>query len=781
MFEQENAFQQALHQALEYYLVWSVFNAPLRPISKQPYLSVNPLREITQTLPVSLLNLIDEKLPDKKEISVSDYAQYLSSVYRMWEQVISPAGGKHQNLPVGENYKKWLKKGGKKRKYRPVHMLNRLMKKWGDLYFIRGVAHGSVGTLDDEPGFSDLDLVFVVRREILIKPFHIFNLRRLSARIIAYSLAFDPYMHHGPLYFTEIGLIRYQEPFFPILLFDYGVNLIQNAPNMSVWSHFAPELSIRIIDSVNQLFTRYESIGINNLDRFELQWLLAGVMMLPVLYHQLKSGEFRYKRDVFNLARPDFETSIWEPVEIASKLRKELPSKIKIPITLAGLLGRICKSGYIQRWARRRRSAQVSKKIQNMLGPDYIEKVQALFHDIYKKIGILHDKNSFTASNPANKISILALPDSGSLFNQLDDIGNGPFCQIPRHIELEEYDRCTQYLIDCWASLSPQPISIYKIGTVSVPGISDLDFVVVFENGSKDTWTALQQIIYPEWVGNFLTHPPFICDRNSWEYLQTWLPVFDLQLLLGDELQTPVIPKSCVEGWALGTAIDYLMLKVPRDFIISACHRPLLLRNHLCVLYSIKHTFTTLQMAGIELTEEMASSASAIAELRESWFDSGWDRFNDLKKLFVQVVISGVAAILSVDRILMNSNIKEWLDINGDRLTRASSNGAHFNFLSNWSLPSALHNFQSNKFEEEYWVNPSSFAAVLSFYTSQLPGLSSHLGLPESWDGCRWAEGLSYRAKGLRIYTESAIELGIPSVRHIAWNLAPLSLIDKSR
>jgi len=106
--------------------------------------------------------------------------------------------------------------------------------------------------------------------------------------------------------------------------------------------------------------------------------------------------------------------------------------------------------------------------------------------------------------------------------------------------------------------------------------------------------------------------------------------------------------------------------------------------------------------------------------------------------------------------------------------------GAHLVLtVSNFTKNQLLENgIKSNKFKEKYWPNPSSFAAVLSFYTSQLPGMSSHLGLLESWDGCRWAEGLSYRAKGLRIYTESARNLGIPAVRHITWNLESLSLIS---
>lgn len=777
MFERESTFQIGLHQALEYFLIYSVIDAPLRPITKQPYLSMNPLEQLAQSLPKNIHQLIDTDLPNKNEASPNEYAQYLSAVYRMWEQVVSQAGGKRQNLPVGKDYKNWLENGGKRIYYRPVHILHRLMKKWGYKYFIRGVIHGSVGTLDDEPGFSDLDLAFVVRRGVLTNPYHLFNLRRLSARIIAYSFAFDPYMHHGPLYFSEIDLLRYHEPFFPVLLFDYGVNIIPNVLNISVWSHFTSELSIRILDSVNQQFTHCESIGISNLDRFELQWLLAGVMMLPVLYNQLNSGEFRYKREVFDLVRPDFDSAIWEPVEIASILRKELPLKNKMPIALADLLGRLCKPGYIQRWSRRRGLAQVSKKIQNILEPDYIEKAQELFHDICKKIEIIPDKNSIATNNPANKISSPALPHSSAHFKQLDDLGNGPFCQIPRRIELEEYDRCTQYLIDCWGSLSPQPISIYKIGSVNTPGISDLDFIIVFENGAIDAWAKLQEIYLPKWMDNLLVHSPFICDRNSWGYLQTWLPVFNLQLLWGEELKIPMIPKSCVEGCALGTAIDYLMLKVPRDFLISASQKPLRLKDHLCVLHSIKHTLRLIDIAGIEITEEMKSSASAIAKLRERWFDSGWERFDDLKRFFIQAVISSGEAILSVDRMLMNTNIKEWLDINRERLTGKNPDGTHFNFISNWSLQTALREFESNNFKEEYWINPLSFVAVLSFYTSQLPGLSVYIGFPTSWDGDQWAKGLSYRAKGLRVYAESTIDLGIPSIRHIAWNLSPSSLL----
>ena len=660
--------------------------------------------------------------------------------------------------------------------YRSVHMIRRLMLRWGSDYFLRGVVHGSVATLDDQPGFSDLDLTFVVRREVLINAKRLLQLRRLSARIIAWSFAFDPFMHHGPIYLTEVDLVRYPEGFFPVILYDYAVNLLTNAPVVKVWSYPARGILKHILASRNRQYSNYLSYDMRNIDRFELQWLLAGVTMLPVMYLQLKTGKCRYKRDVFDIVSQDFEQELWEPVEIASKLRMILPPKIRFPLILMWLLGRLERPGYIQRWARRRKSANIPQdKLKSLLGSGYVMKAKRLLDEIIKRTKISNKENMTNSCSFVKDTIFYGITESEEQSNGLADLCNGPFCDIPRRISISQYERVTQYLLERWIVLNPQPVSIYKIGSVGVPSISDLDFLLVYEEGAVNAWTSVNKFDLPSWVRELYMHEPIICNRNSWKVLPAWFPVFNFQLLDGEELEIPRIHESLLEGCSLGQAINFLMLKIPLDFITKASQKPIRLRSLLCTLNSMKHTFRLLEMAGIGLKEETLNVTKAIDKLRKCWFNLGMERYDYLSQVFLSAVEAGGEAIAMVDKHLNRLGIEEWLHDNQSNIMNPMYN--EFHFMANWSLQDSLDMLYKNQFKRKYWVYPESFLAVLSFYIRAIPSLGPYLGNPKSWDGNRWAEGLHYQSEGIKAYIESAKCLGVPGFNHIVWGLPSDSLL----
>jgi hypothetical protein len=58
------------------------------------------------------------------------------------------------------------------------------------------------------------------------------------------------------------------------------------------------------------------------------------------------------------------------------------------------------------------------------------------------------------------------------------------FCDRPKNVPPEEYHRAIGYMLDYLRSMDGV-IAVYQVGGISTPGISDVDLVAVFEDGSR--------------------------------------------------------------------------------------------------------------------------------------------------------------------------------------------------------------------------------------------------------------------------------------------------------
>jgi len=335
-----------------------------------------------------LIKDLQRFLQGKIKVSPEEFSRKLADSFCSWQKGIPRQETLSVNIPLSKSYSQWLKDGGDKQKYWPVHQLRKLLDKKGRDVFLRAVLHGSIATLDDTQGFSDMDLVFVVRGEVLKDDHKLREFKKLANQILALTFAFDPFMHHGPYYICEIDLKWYPQSFFPLVLFEYGVDLIDKPKEIMVRIRPSEDMTDQTLDMFERFFEkRSESFVIK--DNYELEWVLGSAMLLPALYLQRKTGEFKYKRDTFALAKKDFSEKEWEPIEVATNLRKALGPRQKpsgLLVRLAYFFGR---PAILQQLAKRSvQSKKHAQEVMKVLGKDYPKQVLTLLKEMKEKLSL---------------------------------------------------------------------------------------------------------------------------------------------------------------------------------------------------------------------------------------------------------------------------------------------------------------------------------------------------------------------------------------------------------
>ncbi len=382
------AAQVALHEALQYYVFGSlnsddilksfVLKRFLRPTQLNKALeSLKKLPEIASSVAIQKPGRL---------VSNRDYAARLAEAFVIWRDIVPEADAPSSIVPLAKPYETWLAAGGFNDRYWPVHALHDLIEIRGASLFLRGIMHGSVATLDDLEGFSDLDLAFIVRSSVLTDRDGLMGLRCIAGEILLLTYAFDPFMHHGPYYICEIDLKWYPEAMFPLILFDYGVDLFPQNKDLLVIRRENEEVTDNFLDVFHAFFSNWRKKDPVVQNSYELEWVLGSAMLLPALYLQRKTGEFRFKRHTFSIAKNDFDAEHWGPIEIASRIRRELGRREKPSRSLLRM-GRILGwPGLLQRTARQSSSSILrARSAAQVMGPDYPETVVRLIESMRSK------------------------------------------------------------------------------------------------------------------------------------------------------------------------------------------------------------------------------------------------------------------------------------------------------------------------------------------------------------------------------------------------------------
>jgi hypothetical protein len=216
--------------------------------------------------------------------------------------------------------------------------------------------------------------------------------------------------------------------------------------------------------------------------------------------------------------------------------------------------------------------------------------------------------------------------------NQHHDIS---LAALPQPATLDEYARASEEIESQFRSL-PGIVAIYEAGSVSVPGISDLDRVVVISRGHAvpAVWSRLS-----ERARYLAMHSPFLVDQATFRRHRWFAHLEPLRLSLGEAVELENRPFPEYSELLLG--VEGLVACLVRVLKQVSTLR-LKVRPSLCQLHSVRHG---LVLAG--LTPENAPDAwritEEVAELRRSWFALPDPRRSELVK---QAAMEAVPALL---------------------------------------------------------------------------------------------------------------------------------------
>jgi hypothetical protein len=200
--------------------------------------------------------------------------------------------------------------------------------------------------------------------------------------------------------------------------------------------------------------------------------------------------------------------------------------------------------------------------------------------------------------------------------------GGVSLVRLPSAAQPGEYERASQEIEDLLRRL-PGIVAVYRTGTVSAPGISDLDRIAVVEGDTTapPVWSRLS-----ERTRYLAMHAPFLVDRAVFGRHRWFAHIAPLVLSSGTAVELEDPPMHQEWEWLLAAESMLVgLLSVAKQVSTGV----LKVRPTLCQLNNIRHA-----LALARITSEDAPGAWKVAEevqtLRSTWFTSPDSERRDL-------------------------------------------------------------------------------------------------------------------------------------------------------
>jgi hypothetical protein len=190
----------------------------------------------------------------------------------------------------------------------------------------------------------------------------------------------------------------------------------------------------------------------------------------------------------------------------------------------------------------------------------------------------------------------------------------------PKKIDIEDYSRARQWIIN-YVGGHKDVESVYEYGSVSSPGLSDLDLIFVLNDyPDKNVSNFLNISQFPKYVQTILEYSSLIIlPRKNIEYLLWW---DDLNLThLYGETYDFILPKGLdLDAIHLCRIIDWLPERILRFKEINNQTNSIFNRKCLGVLKTLIYSLQALEQHFDLNQSDWKIFTKAVEELRADWF-----------------------------------------------------------------------------------------------------------------------------------------------------------------
>jgi len=217
------------------------------------------------------------------------------------------------------------------------------------------------------------------------------------------------------------------------------------------------------------------------------------------------------------------------------------------------------------------------------------------------------------------------------------------FVNFPEPLKLSDYEKIEKQIIKYFSQskFSGDLLSLYRVGTQYVPGISDLDYLVVVKDHlsntkGKDYYTK-NIVSSPEKRTYFFLHEFYIYPVSVAPYFFFLHPLAKIERIQGEEVDFIPLESRTKKEVYLYTLIDTFVSYIWRPLVEMFLKRCIDVRLALLKLNSLVYSFLLYQEISSHKTEKIERFSRNIKNLREQWFTlNKEEQLHRLETLFLE-------------------------------------------------------------------------------------------------------------------------------------------------
>jgi len=215
------------------------------------------------------------------------------------------------------------------------------------------------------------------------------------------------------------------------------------------------------------------------------------------------------------------------------------------------------------------------------------------------------------------------------------------FYNIPRRYSSADYKEAVECIIGKY-SKTKGLVSIYDWGGAPNYGISDLDFVFVFDMKEAAPMPVFKRVFYVlnDRFRYIARHPFFYIDKVSFNNIRYVYPDADFKLLYGENIKIKKISSEERNFSRIALLSDIIVRHYPRDFIEQAVVKSINARDMLLRLNSLKHSIKTIEALTKEKNARWGYIAKQVENLRVGWFrKDDYDLLSSLNEQAIRITM----------------------------------------------------------------------------------------------------------------------------------------------
>jgi len=324
---------------------------------------------------------------------------------------------------------------------------------------------------------------------------------------------------------------------------------------------------------------------------------------------------------------------------------------------------------------------------------------------------------------------------------------NFRFVDKPIYHDISSYNETINLFIEELSKLEDIN-SVYQIGEVTVPGISDLDFIVILNNKLERPQKCIKVIRSYVKKNNYLIeHYPYIINKENFSNVNYMFPIFNIKNIYGEKYKI----KKIVDIDILNAIIltDLVNIYWPKEFIRYFLYKKVYLknkiksyyfndilrtlelskvlpytkleiptRNLLCRLNSMKYPVAMIEKISGQKNRKWSDHINEINDLRKNWFSYNDKKYYTLLDLTKNTIMLCYDIIERLDSILKRKKFFSYEGLEDTLIIERDSSNL---YIDNWrpedSLKKAVNIYKSTG--EIVSVLPKNFLVPMLFFPIQ--------------------------------------------------------------